>query len=212
MNYCPPHNFGRKMQLRHLTIRLFVCHSLAATGLSSVIFPGNYLHWGNKDRSRIRTPPKRVNCGARDTSRRGACGVERRAELSQQLAFTPLHAALGISTAAALGYIGQKLQSESVRRALYFWYHAGPVVLHYKFTRWYLAWTRAPLGKRDLVYNSLHDRYCQRCLDIALHLKGLYIKVRSRSKPNAPFCVSFTLAFAGHASRLVCYKDCPNSF
>jgi aarF domain-containing kinase len=69
------------------------------------------------------------------------------------------------------------LQSESVNRACYFWFHAGPVVCHYKFTRWYLSRTNAPLQKRDRVYNALHDRYCRRCLNIALHLKGLYVKI-----------------------------------
>lgn len=96
----------------------------------------------------------------------------------RRLAFTPYQASLSLSLLAALGYIGRTLQSESVKRAMYFWFHAGPVVFHYKFTRWHLTRTRAPLHKRDQVYNSLHDRYCQRCLDIALHLRGLYVKVR----------------------------------
>ncbi len=97
----------------------------------------------------------------------------------RRLAFTPYQASLSLSLLAALGCIGQTLQSESVKRAMYFWFHAGPVVFHYKFTRWHLTRTRAPLHKRDRVYNGLHDRYCQRCLDIALHLRGLYVKVRS---------------------------------
>ena len=100
------------------------------------------------------------------------CGVG-----SLPLAFTPLQAGKFLSVAALIGYIGKKLQSESVSRALYFWIHAGPVVMHYKFTRWYLTKTKAPLEKRDVVYNALHDKYCDRCLDIALQLKGLYVKV-----------------------------------
>jgi len=94
-----------------------------------------------------------------------------------RLAFSPSQAGTCLSLASALVYIGHQIQSESVKRAMYFWFHAGPIVLHYKFTRWYLSRSRAPLQKRDRVYNALHDRYCQRSLDIALHLKGLYVKV-----------------------------------
>lgn len=96
---------------------------------------------------------------------------------SLPLAFTPLQAGKFLSVAALIGCIGKKLQSESFTRALYFWIHAGPVVMHYKFTRWYLTKTKAPLEKRDIVYNTLHDKYCDRCLNIALQLKGLYVKV-----------------------------------
>jgi hypothetical protein len=70
------------------------------------------------------------------------------------------------------------LKSQSVRRAASFWFHAGPIVAHYKFTKWWLTKTKAPLEKRNLVYNSLHDNYCNQALQIALNLKGLYVKVR----------------------------------
>jgi hypothetical protein len=78
--------------------------------------------------------------------------------------------------AAALGYLNKKLRSEAVGRALYFWTHAGPIVAHYKFTRWSLRRTKAPLEKRDQVYNALHDKYCQQSIDIVLHLKGKFIQ------------------------------------
>jgi hypothetical protein len=79
---------------------------------------------------------------------------------------------------AALGYLSNKLRSEAVSRAFYFWSHAGPIVAHYKFTRWFLRKTKAPLEKRDQVYNALHDKYCQQSIDIALHLKGKFIQER----------------------------------
>jgi hypothetical protein len=93
------------------------------------------------------------------------------------LAFSSVQPGSWVLLATALGYVGNKLRSESVTRALYFWVHAGPIVVHYKFTRWFLDKTKAPLEKRDRVYNTLHDKYCQKSLDIALHLKGLYVKV-----------------------------------
>lgn len=94
-----------------------------------------------------------------------------------KLAFTPIQSGGAAILLAAVAYIGQILTTESVKRAMYFWAHAGPIVIHYKFTRWYLGQTKAPLKKRDRVYNELHDRYCQKSLDIALHLKGLYAKI-----------------------------------
>jgi hypothetical protein len=77
---------------------------------------------------------------------------------------------------AGLGYLSNKLRSEAVSRAFYFWSHAGPIVAHYKFTRWFLRKTKAPLEKRDQVYNALHDKYCQQSIDIALYLKGKFIQ------------------------------------
>jgi hypothetical protein len=67
--------------------------------------------------------------------------------------------------------------SERIRRSLYFWYHAGPLIAHYKFTQWWLTVSGAPLEKRDVVYNTLHDKYCQPCMELVLHLKGLYVKI-----------------------------------
>ena len=87
------------------------------------------------------------------------------------LAFSAQHGGL-LLVAASLGYIGKMLKSEAVNRAFYFWVHAGPIVFHYKFTRWYLCKTHAPLEKRDKVYNVLHEKYCNRTMGIVLHLKG----------------------------------------
>ncbi|CAJ1895898.1 unnamed protein product [Cylindrotheca closterium] len=69
------------------------------------------------------------------------------------------------------------LTSEVFSRALYFWVQAGPIVVHYKFTRWFLKKTKAPLEKRNEVYDSLHNKYSKRSFDIALHLRGLYVKM-----------------------------------
>lgn len=66
---------------------------------------------------------------------------------------------------------------EATRRAVYFWTRAGPMVIHYRFTQWWLGASHANRAKRDVVYGSLHDRYCHPCLDIILHLKGLYVKI-----------------------------------
>jgi hypothetical protein len=79
--------------------------------------------------------------------------------------------------AVALAQVANCLRSEALHRAAHFWVKAGPIVAHYKFTRWWLRKTKAPLAKRDDVYNILHNRYCNPSLDIVLDLKGLYVKV-----------------------------------
>lgn len=43
------------------------------------------------------------------------------------------------------------LKSEVFSRALYFWVHAGPIVVHYKFTRWFLRKTKAPLESEPFL-------------------------------------------------------------
>ena len=75
--------------------------------------------------------------------------------------------------------INKVIRSESVRRATYFWWNIGPVVVHYKFTKFWFTKinTTADLTKRNQVYNKLHTRYAPKCYDSALHLKGLYIKL-----------------------------------
>lgn len=79
---------------------------------------------------------------------------------------------------ASIGLYLQKVcRSEAVQRALYFWIHAGPVVAHYKFAKWWLTKTNAPLEKRDRVYQKLHNQYAGKTFEVALHLKGLYVKV-----------------------------------
>lgn len=52
---------------------------------------------------------------------------------------------------AAAVHLANKLRSESVKRALDFWIHAGPIVLHYKFTKWFLTKTNAPLESESVI-------------------------------------------------------------
>ena len=75
-------------------------------------------------------------------------------------------------------YQSQKaLRSEAFRRAARFWVKIGPVVAHYKFTRWWLRKSKAELEHRDLVYSRLHETYAPITMQVALDLKGLYVKL-----------------------------------
>lgn len=83
----------------------------------------------------------------------------------------------GLLAVTTIHVIRKLYTSEPVRRAGYFWRHAGPIVAHYKFTQRWLKFQQADQEKRDRVYEELHNRYCQPALDIAFHLRGLYVKM-----------------------------------
>jgi aarF domain-containing kinase len=69
-------------------------------------------------------------------------------------------------------------KSEPIQRSIYFWTRAGPVVLHYKFTKWWFT-THPTINRidRDIVYERLHNRYAPITYQIILHLRGLYVKM-----------------------------------
>ncbi|CAB9508559.1 protein kinase UbiB [Seminavis robusta] len=91
----------------------------------------------------------------------------------------------GIACALAANVALQK--SEAAQRACFFWQKAGPIVAHYKFTQWWLRTRKAPIERRHAVYQSLHNRYCEPCLDLALDLKGLYVKMGQVMSSRADF-------------------------
>jgi len=80
---------------------------------------------------------------------------------------------------ATIYKINKIIRSESVRRATYFWWNIGPIVIHYKFTKFWFTKinTNADIKKRNYVYNKLHTKYSPICYNTALQLKGLYIKL-----------------------------------
>jgi aarF domain-containing kinase len=67
------------------------------------------------------------------------------------------------------------LDLEPFRRALYFWSQAGPIVLHYRFTQWWIR--NRTKEQRDAIYDGLHNAYCEPSLKICLHLQGLFTKI-----------------------------------
>lgn len=76
----------------------------------------------------------------------------------------------------SFGYVAHRVQqSEPLRRATYFWRHAGPIVLHYKWVK--RSVRTKSRSERDTAFEKLHDKYNQPALNIALHLKGLYVKL-----------------------------------
>ena len=83
----------------------------------------------------------------------------------------------GVASVVSAGMLF--LCAEPVRRAVYFWVNAGPIVAHYKFTKWWLGTRTTTREHRDAVYGRLHNRYCQPALNVVLNLKGKIASSRS---------------------------------
>lgn len=66
----------------------------------------------------------------------------------------------------------------AVRRAVRFWWTAGPIVAHYRFAQWWMEDVRhANRTTRHQVYSRLHGKYCHPTHQLILDLKGLYAKI-----------------------------------
>lgn len=85
-----------------------------------------------------------------------------------------------------------KLRSEAFKRAIYFWYHAGPIVVHYKFTQWFLTKTKAPL---ESELQNL-DVYCVSYKLLALLVRSNMITlciIFCRTSPSLRFLAQSVL-------------------
>lgn len=79
--------------------------------------------------------------------------------------------------AAALGVLAKVYSSEPIHRCCYFWSHVGPIIVHYKFAKWWMKISNKGIARRDYVFDALHTKYSQPSLDVILHLRGLYVKI-----------------------------------
>lgn len=103
----------------------------------------------------------------------------------------------GFATLAAVSTVRYVQNSKPIRRAFYFWTHAGPIIAHYKFTKRWLAFRHADRETRDRVYEELHDRYSGPALDLVLHLRGLYVKMGQILSSRPDFMpTQYVLAFS----------------
>jgi aarF domain-containing kinase len=80
-------------------------------------------------------------------------------------------------SAAAIVIIGKGISSEPVRRTVYFWTHVGPIIIHYRFTKWWMRINSIDIVRRNEIYETLHNKYSQPTYNMILHLKGLYVKI-----------------------------------
>jgi predicted unusual protein kinase regulating ubiquinone biosynthesis (AarF/ABC1/UbiB family) len=89
------------------------------------------------------------------------------------------------------------IRSEAVRRAVYFWRVAGPMIGHYKWTQFWLGISGAERHHREFVYEQLHNKYAEPALQLVMHLKGLYCKIGQvlSARPDflpAQYCTRFS--------------------
>lgn len=63
-----------------------------------------------------------------------------------------------------------------VGRVVMFWRKVAPIIIHYKFaTFWMKRIKFYDKDKRDVIYDTLHERYAIQAKDVASEMKGMYI-------------------------------------
>ncbi|KAL7538746.1 hypothetical protein ACHAXR_009624 [Thalassiosira sp. AJA248-18] len=73
-------------------------------------------------------------------------------------------------------------------RAIKFWRHVGPIVVHYKFTEyWYKIAHRNNLTRRTETWDALHAKHAPTGLKVILDLRGLYVKIGQVMSSRADF-------------------------
>lgn len=102
----------------------------------------------------------------------------------------PSLASVGFGLSCGLGYyiINAKSaqakdinQSSSVQlpshvvigRVVLFWKKVAPIIIHYKFATFWMNRVKSyDRNERDIIYDSLHDRYAIKAKDVACEMKG----------------------------------------
>ena len=75
-------------------------------------------------------------------------------------------------------------QNEGVQRSLYFWRHALPIFVRYRYVQ---KWITDP-EEQSRQYHILHERYAASVFDdIILPLKGFYVKLAQVASTRADF-------------------------
>jgi hypothetical protein len=66
---------------------------------------------------------------------------------------------------------------EPTIRAIRFWRHVGPIVLHYKFTELWFKVAHVDSNVRREKWEKLHSLHAQTGLRVILDLRGLFVKI-----------------------------------
>mmetsp|Transcript_8962 Transcript_8962/g.21782 ORF Transcript_8962/g.21782 Transcript_8962/m.21782 type:complete len:571 (-) Transcript_8962:186-1898(-) len=73
-------------------------------------------------------------------------------------------------------------------RAIRFWRHVGPIVVHYKFTEhWYKIAHKNNPSRRAKAWEALHTKHAPAGLKVILELRGLYVKIGQVLSSRADF-------------------------
>ena len=122
----------------------------------------------NKDNVNVNDKNRKSNTMTNDIRQHGHHRPRRRHRRKFTVSTTAIVATATATATAA--YRTNKF--ETIRRATYFWTHAGPIVIHYKFTKWWLDTIDASIDQRNDIYGELHDRYAEPAYNMILHLRG----------------------------------------
>ncbi|KAL3801220.1 hypothetical protein HJC23_012620 [Cyclotella cryptica] len=76
---------------------------------------------------------------------------------------------------------------EPTIRAVRFWRHVGPIVLHYKFTELWFKVAHVNAKVRRETWDELHDLHSQTGLRVILDLRGLFVKIGQVMSSRADF-------------------------
>jgi predicted unusual protein kinase regulating ubiquinone biosynthesis (AarF/ABC1/UbiB family) len=93
--------------------------------------------------------------------------VHKRTHISRETALNPLQTTL---------------------RAIKFWRHVGPIVIHYKLTEnWCRIAHRNNPTQRAKIWDSLHTKHAPTGLKVILELRGLFVKIGQVMSSRADF-------------------------
>ena len=76
---------------------------------------------------------------------------------------------------------------EPMIRAIRFWRHVGPIVVHYKFTELWFKVAHVDAETRRNTWDKLHAMHAQTGLHIILELRGLFVKIGQVMSSRADF-------------------------
>uniref|UniRef100_A0A6U3QC26 Protein kinase domain-containing protein n=1 Tax=Ditylum brightwellii TaxID=49249 RepID=A0A6U3QC26_9STRA len=77
--------------------------------------------------------------------------------------------------------------AENIKRALVFWRHIGPIVVHYRFTQVWMNMNESPPEVRKRTWEKLHGIHAPTGLSVILKLRGLYVKIGQVLSARADF-------------------------
>lgn len=76
---------------------------------------------------------------------------------------------------------------EPTLRAIRFWRHVGPIVVHYKFTELWFKVAPVDSNVRRETWDKLHSIHAQTGLKVILDLRGLFVKIGQVMSSRADF-------------------------
>ncbi len=109
----------------------------------------------------------------------------------QALRSTLIHNTAPTSSVHKINHLGQETALnpfQTTLRAIKFWRHIGPIVIHYKLTKHWcrIAHSNNP-AQRAKIWEALHTKHAPTGLKVILELRGLFVKIGQVMSARADF-------------------------